>query len=417
MLQNGPEKKTFATILQKNGYTTFYSGKYLNQYGDESVGGTSHVPPGWNWWIGLKGNSRYYDYKLSVNGSLVHHQDNPEKDYFTKVIHGYAKQFLEKRPKDKPFFMMLSTPAAHAPFTPQPKYSHNFENMTAPRTKNFNIKNKLKHWLLRLGVQPLPDKDIDKIDEVYRNRLRTLLTVDDMIEDIFNYVKNEELLDQTYIIFASDNGYHLGQFSLPIDKREPYEFDSRVPFIIRGPGISSGVVSDFLTSNIDLAPTILDFAGLEIPRHMNGLSLKDILTGKIKPKQYENSIYSDSDRSFSRNLVLIEHSGEGKEVNKGCEYLGPNLSGCNPEFSCKCEDSSNNTYKCLRVADEEHNNLYCLWDDDELFEEIYDLNSDPNQIDNLINHVDKVKCQTFQTTLATVAKCYGESCTKKYEFP
>ncbi|KAK7079518.1 hypothetical protein SK128_006379, partial [Halocaridina rubra] len=362
--QAGPERKSFATHLHLNGYRTFFAGKYLNQYGNANVGGLSHVPPGWDWWIGLKGNSVYYNYTLSVNGTAETHGDIPSTDYLTNVIRSRAMEFLTSSSFDTPFFMMLSTPSAHAPFTPEPKYLSNFSLLNAPRTENFNIvAGKDKHWLMRLGIQPLPSSIIEKVDEVFRNRLRTLLTVNDMVEEVIKYLESKNQLDNTYVVFTSDNGYHLGQFSLPLDKREPYETDIRVPLLIRGPNIPLGTEIKFPVTNIDLAPTFLDLAGIPIPPYMDGLSVKSLITGNSKRikdvTSEDNSIIGlTSATNYIRRSILVEHSGEGVQKNSGCEYLGPDLSGCNPDFVCKCEDSRNNTYACIRQISDTENQVF-----------------------------------------------------------
>ena len=93
--QNGPEKQTFATVLErKGGYLNFYAGKYLNAYGNPKVGGVEHVPSGWHFWAGLVGNSKYYDYRLSINGKAEKHGSEYEKDYLTDVIGRKAESFL-----------------------------------------------------------------------------------------------------------------------------------------------------------------------------------------------------------------------------------------------------------------------------------------------------------------------------------
>ncbi|XP_063595975.1 N-acetylglucosamine-6-sulfatase-like isoform X1 [Penaeus indicus] len=428
--QMGPEKRTFATHLHKYGYETFFAGKYLNQYGDEKVGGVKHVPPGWDWWIGLKGNSRYYNYTLSINGVAEKHGADPNKDYLTKVISERAQEFLHKSSFEKPFFMMLSVPSAHAPFTPEPKYSGNFSSLKAPRTENFNIKaGEGKHWLMRQGVQPLPDDVVDKVDDVFRNRLRTLLTVDDMVKDVVEYLEAVDELKNTYLIFTSDNGYHLGQFSLPLDKREPYETDIRVPFTIRGPNIPSGMVSAFPTTNIDLAPTILDLAGVPIPKYMDGISLKSEIT-KTKSTGVRvvlNSISLSEEEILKREYqvpgypqvrrtMLVEHSGEGTEKNKGCEFMGSGLSGCNPNFACKCEDSWNNTYSCLRQVSSEENFLFCKWDDGESFQEMYDLKSDPQQLNNTIGIIKRDVHKKLNNLLRNLKRCRGARCAELSSF-
>ena len=101
-----------------------------------------------------------------------------------------------------------------------------------------------------------------EVDKVFRNRWRTLLSVDDMVAGLVARLGEEvDLLDNTYILYTSDHGYHLGEFAMPIDKRQPYEFDIRVPFILRGPGIPANTISNVPVLMVDLAPTLLDIAG------------------------------------------------------------------------------------------------------------------------------------------------------------
>ena len=122
--------------------------------------------------------------------------------------------------------MVLSTPAKHAPFTPAPQYEHAFPNMTAPRTPAFNYVadgNVQKHWLMRTPPAPLNDNLVSKVDEVFRNRWRTLLSVDDMIDKVMSRLNVLGLLHNTFVLLTSDHGYHLGTFGLTIDKRMPYE--------------------------------------------------------------------------------------------------------------------------------------------------------------------------------------------------
>lgn len=426
--QLGPEKKTFAAHLKKNGYSTFYAGKYLNQYGTGAAGGVAHVPPGWDSWVGLVGNSRYYNYTLSVNGTQEIHKDNPKNDYFTNVIRKKALAFLDSSSSHMPFFMMISTPASHAPFTPEPKYASNFTDLKAPRDPNFNIKaGSDKHWLMRHGIQPLPEDTIDKIDEVYRKRLRTLLTVDDIIKDVIESLSSKGVLSNTYIIFTSDNGYHMGQFSLPLDKREPYESDIRVPLLIRGPGITPGQIIKYASLNIDLAPTILDLASVPIPKYMDGTSLKSILINeesktvnswkhyfyKKSPIKMDNRASVDNAK---RRSCLIEHSGEGKEKgNEACNE-GPGLTGCNPEFSCRCSDSWNNTYACIREVSIQKDRLFCKWNDKYKFEEHYDMKIDPFQLNNTIKYITKDIHKKMLLLLKNLQQCHGIRCRELSNF-
>lgn len=473
-LQDGPEKETVAVHLQGAGYRTFFAGKYLNQYGKPSSGGTKHVPPGWDWWLGLVGNSQYYNYSLSVNGTKRKHGDDPNQDYLTKVITKHALEFLDIQSSNeneekmehesRPFFMMLSTPACHAPFTPEPKYSGNFSTFQAPRTPNFNVKNDAtKHWLLRLGEQPLSSSIVEKIDDIFRNRLRTLLTVDEMLQKVIEKLEEKDLMEDTYIIFTSDNGYHLGQFSLPLDKREPYEFDIRVPFVIRGPDVSRRLSIQSPTSNVDLAPTILNLANVDVPQYMDGVSLKSVLL----QREMDKDVDDDEDekainkKSFDprKRSMLVEHSGEGYPVQRGsCEYLGSGLYGCDPEFNCKCSDSWNNTYACVRqirpsaasevssqhvqflhgnkendengklvsmslkskyksknkekleAASENDDTVFCKWEDNESFIEYYNLKTDPDQLRNLASQLSEAELQHYNNLLKNLRQCSGSSC-------
>ena len=105
-----------------------------------------------------------------------------------------------------------------------------------------------------------------EVDAVFRDRWRTLLSVDDLVAGLVARLEQEQLLDTTYILYtrchtapgyltttctSSDHGYHLGEFSMPIDKRQPYEFDIRVPFILRGPGIPANTSSEVGQGSLD----------------------------------------------------------------------------------------------------------------------------------------------------------------------
>lgn len=209
------EPHTFGSILHELGYTTFYSGKYLNQYGFEPAGGTQHVPPGWDFWAGLVGNSKYYDYVLSVNGSRVEH-GNHSIDYLTDVISEYAMQFLDGLPpatSRQPFLMVCAPPAAHALFEPAEKYENYFLNSTAPRTPAFGIHDNTKSWLVK-QAPPLDDYSEEFIDLIYRRRLATLMSVDDLVESITTRLQAIGELENTFLFFTSDHGFHLGQFNL-----------------------------------------------------------------------------------------------------------------------------------------------------------------------------------------------------------
>ncbi|XP_041460056.1 N-acetylglucosamine-6-sulfatase-like isoform X2 [Lytechinus variegatus] len=403
--QQGPEKKTFATYLHNAGYRTFFAGKYLNQYGGKNVGGLQHIPPGWDEWIALKFNSRYYNFSLSVNGKEEVHGDDYHKDYLTDIINNRSIEFLDKQSGSTPFFAMMSTPACHSPFDSAPQYVSHFTDKKAPRGPSFNIHSTDKHWLIRRAQNPMSNESITYLDDAFRKRWRTLLSVDDMVKNVVTLLEKKKLIDNTFIIFSSDNGFHLGQFSLPNDKRQLYEFDIRVPLIVRGPGIPPGTTSDKLAANVDIMPTIVNMATGKAPSDVDGMSLIPLLI----PKNTTNRIPKKAKASVPwRQEILIEHTGEWNAQGfKGCPHT-EFLDNCYP--SCVCEDSRNNSYSCLRIVDEKRNTVYCEFSDAQNFQEFYNLTADPHQMTNIIGKLDPKFVTSQNEKLIVLSLCKGASC-------
>lgn len=395
--QKTQEPNTFPAILHNHcGYRTFFAGKYLNEYGSKSAGGVEHVPPGWDYWHALVQNSKYYNYSLSVNGKLQHHGQNYSQDYLTDLLSNISLDFLDSRPKYAPFFMMISTPAPHSPWTPAPQYEKSFLNVKAPRNTNFNIHGKDKHWLIRQAKTPMANSSINFLDNAFRKRWQTLLSVDDLVEKVVKKLDAVKELDNTYIFFTSDNGYHTGQFSLPIDKRQLYEFDIKVPLLVRGPGIKSNTSNKMLVANIDLAPTILDIAGYDINKtRMDGMSLMPLLN-KVANVTW-------------RTDLLVEYQGEGQnKSDPTCPLLGPGVTDCFPD--CVCEDAYNNTYACVRTIAGSTDLQYCEFDDSEVFVEVYNLTSDPHQIKNIAKSIDQEILEKMNHRLMMLQSCSGSTC-------
>lgn len=158
--------------------------------------------------------------------------------------------------------------------------------------------------------QSLPS-DVTILDDIQRHRMQALLAVDELVESLISSLEHLNVLNETYVIYTSDNGFHIGQFTQPWDKRQPYETDIRVPFLIRGPNIpkKSLIASPF--SLVDLAPTLLDLAGISVPNDMDGSSFKDKLLNVSKGSEEEG-------------LVLVEYVGEGdaSRVDERCPWSG-----------------------------------------------------------------------------------------------
>ncbi|XP_046573862.1 N-acetylglucosamine-6-sulfatase-like [Haliotis rubra] len=397
--QHAQEPQAFPVHLLAHGYDTFFAGKYLNQYGTDPAGGVAHVPPGWNSWVGLVGNSVYYNYTLSVNGTAESHGHDYTSDYLTDIIHKRAMEFLSDKTNDStPFFMMLSTPACHAPWEPAPQYVNNFPDQQAPRFGSFNTFGKGKHWLIQQAITPMENDTIAFVEDVYRRRWRTLLSVDDMVEDLVNTLEAKGLLSNTFIFFSSDNGYHAGQFSMPTGKRLLYESDVRVPLLVRGPGIPAGSESMENVLNIDFAPTFVELVGGHVPDTMDGMSLASLL-------------HNTRDVSVPfRTEFLTEYHGEANTGISSCsQWDDQGMAYCHTWTHCVCEDSWNNTYTCIRRSDGEQNMKFCQFADSENFEEMYDLSRDHYELMNIAKSHPEERTQLLDA-MSRLVVCDGPTC-------
>jgi N-acetylglucosamine-6-sulfatase len=280
-VENGGDQRTIATWLQDAGYNTARVGKYLVQYPE----GTSYVPPGWNeWYSSYDGFTSYFNYRMNENGAVVQYGAE-EEDYITDVFTAKAVDFIDRAEAndDQPFFLTFTPTAPHAdglpngPATPAPRHAGMFAGAMAPRTPSFNeadVSDKpapIKNFPLLTSTQ------IAAIDHEYRTRLESLQSLDEGVERIVETLAARGELENTYIVFTSDNGYHLGQHRFLNGKFQVYEEDIRVPLIIRGPGVQAGATLEQMAVNIDLAPTMAQWGQATPNRAMDGQSLMQLL--------------------------------------------------------------------------------------------------------------------------------------------
>lgn len=272
----GLENSTFATWLHDAGYRTILIGKYLNGYPGKL--GAKYIPPGWDeWFSGEKNQYKQFNYTANDNGTIRAFGKAPE-DYEQDVFRDKAVDFIRRAAQGRqPFFMWMPTYSPHQPATFAPRHADAFLDAKAPRPPTFNQQD-VSHGPSWVQHRPLlTDAKIASLDALYQKRLKSMLAVEDTVEAIIETLRDTNQLNNTYIFFSSDNGFHLGQHRLPAGKNTEFEEDLRVPLIVRGPEVPSGRVLEHLTLNIDFAPTFADLAGVAVPDFVDGRSLVPLL--------------------------------------------------------------------------------------------------------------------------------------------
>ncbi|HEX2239940.1 MAG TPA: sulfatase [Actinomycetota bacterium] len=266
------ERPTVASALQDAGYRTALIGKYMNEY---PFGfGASYVPPGWDQWYALADSGRYYRYTLFENGTAVSYGSRPS-DYITDVLARKAEGFIQQS-QNEPFFLYFAPNAPHEPHVPADRHLDEFGSTPVTVPPNFNeedVSDK-PEW-----VQALEFRSKTAMEESRRREREQLLAVDDAIRRMFKTLEAAGILDRTVVVFTSDNGFAFGEHRWR-GKKCGYEECLRVPFYVRGPGVLGGLRTELVT-NTDIAPTILQLAGLS-PRTTDGLSLVPLLTGSTE---------------------------------------------------------------------------------------------------------------------------------------
>jgi N-acetylglucosamine-6-sulfatase len=384
-------RESLAVWLERAGYHTAHLGKYMNGYGGETP---ADPPPGWSEWYGAVGYSTYrmWGYTLNENGVNQTYGSQLDEDprlYQTDVLARRAVDVIERRAAaPEPLFLSVAFLGPHhegdsiRTFTdhlvrPAPRHEGLFADKPLPLPRAFN-ENDVSDKPSFIRRRPRLDAaQIDRITRHYHDRQESLLAVDQAVEAIVGALARAGELDDTYIVFTSDNGYLQGEHRVPSGKMLPYDPSSRVPLIVRGPGLPAGARSQALVGNVDLAPTILELAKAEPGRMVDGQSLVP---------------FAREPSRESVRLLLHETGGRrfafGREQDAGDPAVEPVLN-----------------YKAVRTS----RWLYVRYESGE--RELYDLQADPEQLHSL--HADaryREVGEALKRVLKRLATCAGADC-------
>lgn len=285
-----PDQVTYPMLLRQAGYHTAVVGKWH----------LKSLPRGFDHWAILRGQGSYFDPQFIVNDAPVRFRGHTDD-----VIGDQAMAYLRRRPKDQPFCLCYQFKAPHGPWEPDPRFYDAFKDVEIPLPPGFGEPrpedapeafSKTTQEIADMGDffhkaerrPPQVDRDLpedERLHEVFqafvRNYYRVLLGVDENVGRVLDFLDKEGLAENTIVVYTSDNGFFLGEHGF-YDKRMMLEPSIRVPMLLRWPRrIKAGQVDDEdMVLNIDVAPTLLDLAGVTPPDWMQGRSWKPLLEGR-----------------------------------------------------------------------------------------------------------------------------------------
>lgn len=398
---SGEDADNLPHYLKRAGYRTEFIGKIMNGYG---IYNYDTPPAGWDRFDGMI-DPWMYTYNtpvFSIDGATPRYYNG---SYLQDVVRAKAVDRLENliaNNSAQPWFLTVAPTAPHQTFNvtgkwppiPAARHASLFQNVTAPRTPNFNpvVHNK-PSWV---GQLPLMNSTtIAHVDEVARARAQTLQSVDEMVAHLFDILEEEGELENTVIIYSADHGYHLGNHRVPCGKTLPYKEDTHVPFMIRGPGIPSGEETDLPSNHIDIAPTLLDLAGVnqsDWPSWLDGRSLLPYFTAGSSSS---TSSSSADDVSYVET-VNIEYWGSGIIETSNLGYT---------------QNQANTTYKTARIIAKDYSYMYAVWCTGE--SELYDTLADPYELNPIAanSSTETARLTSRLNGLMLLLKtCIGDSC-------
>jgi N-acetylglucosamine-6-sulfatase len=425
-----------ATWLQGAGYRTIHIGKFLNGYGDEPFDNGTEVAPGWSAWHTVENadtHHYYYGYSLNDNGTI----DGPfgdsgswdtreygERDYFgcptttieekpclyeTDVFSRIAAEELIGTSPEQPFYLQLDYTAPHGDFRrpagpePAPRHYTFFDGAPYPHSheEGFNEGNVNDKPRFIREAPYLSPEEIHTYRVYYDKALASLRAIDDGVKTVLDTLGTQHRLRNTYVIFTSDNGFFYGEHRLTGGKFLAYEPSTHLPFLIRGPGIKPGTATGELAANTDIAPTILELAGVTPDKSVDGTSLLPFLR----------------DPSLrTRRGILFESFVETDDVEANGEPTAQSVPVTGAKRRSTRAKTSKDGAKASIVAppkDYEGIRLgpykYIEWPDGE--KELYDITKDPNELNNIVRVPNYFPIRAFlHAQLIRLEACVGHTC-------
>jgi arylsulfatase A-like enzyme len=321
-------QQTFPKLLQEIGYQTAIVGKWHLGHGGVKD------PTGFDYWNVLPGQGEYHDPNFMEMGV-----DIETKGYVSEIITDISLDWLRERDPDRPFMLMCHHKAPHRPWEPGPNQENLFadEEIPEPPTLFDDYANRSKaagaaHLTIRKDLNETdlkgdPPEGLDKKEELrwkyqryIKDYLRCVASIDDSVGRFLDFLDQEDLAENTIIIYTSDQGFFLGDHGW-YDKRFMYEESLKMPLLVRYPReINAGSRAEQMALNIDFAPTFLDFAGADTPRKMQGASLRSFMKGE-HPSKWRKSMYY----RYWAHLISHEvpaHYGIRTEKYKLIHYYG-----------------------------------------------------------------------------------------------
>ena len=391
-VSEGHEENTIGVRLQEGGYQTAFFGKYLNGYPADDP---THVPPGWDEWYGKLDDQDLYDYRINENGEEISY-GSEEEDFFTDVLSGQTTDFVQRAaPDSEPFFAYVAPTAPHGPATPAERHKGAFSEEELPRPPSFDEEDVSDKPSQIQDAERISNGQASNIDARDRQRLESMLAVDEMVAALVQELEAAGELENTYIFFTTDNGFHGGEHRIRGGKDRPYEESARVPFFVRGPGVAAGTQAEELALNTDLAPTFADLAGVEFPA--DGRPLAPLLSGE-EDSSWRTSVLLEKlpPQADSSEAGDGKAKGKGKGKGKGKSKQGP---------------SSSPGFQAIRTG----THKYVEYNNGDV--ELYDLTADPYELESLHESADPALVEDLKARLEALKSCSEQGCKEAEDAP